>query len=341
MGCVPGRVFLALLVSSVAGGLIAGCEKTLVNVIPLVGLQIALTSDGCLVAPGQVTLLEAEEENLEACLTGPGGEPLTGRPVTWRSDNSDVALVTPTGTLRGVSPGVTAARVAVENLQASIPVTVLQGRTISLSPELLQLQGPSGEAPLEAQVQVENAGNGTLSGLSASVEIEGGEATDWLIASLQGTSAPTTLLVQVLLADLSPSFYRGTVRVADPLALNSPQTVEVEVQVGEPLPKIGLDLTAVQFVAPSGAFQPAIQEVSVENVGGGVLGGLAANVTYLSGGAVGWLSVVFAAGEAPTTLELSANARFLAPGTYVADVEVTSTTAPGASGTVRVTFAVQ
>ena len=129
--------------------------------------------------------------------------------------------------------------------------------------------------------------------------------------------------------------------VTGPTALNGSQAVQVELEVGEPLPIIDLSPTSVLLVAPAGAFQPAIQEVAVENVGGGTLDGLGVGVTYVSGGEEGWLSTMFVDSSAPTTFDISALARFLAPGTYIADVLVTAASAPSASATVRVTFTVQ
>jgi hypothetical protein len=40
-------------------------------------------------------------------------------------------------------------------------------------------------------------------------------------------------------------------------------------------------------------------------------------------------------------MTLTASAEFLPAGTYIADVDVTADSAPGAVGTVRVTFVVQ
>jgi hypothetical protein len=240
-----------------------------------------------------------------------------------------------------VLPGLTVVRAEAEGLRASVAVAVLQGPTIALSAQLLQLAGPSGEPPLEVVVEVGNVGNGSLSGLVASVQTDVGGGEGWLVSALQGEAAPTTLSIQVLLEDLSPGLYTGRVAVADPAASNSPQTIEVEVSVEDPLPRIDLSPTVAFLSAASGTVQPAILDVSVDNGGGGVLEGLMTSVTYVSGGSPGWLSTSFAGAQVPTTLEISANGRFLAPGTYVADVLVTATSAPAAAATVRVTFTVR
>lgn len=337
-----GRVFLTLFAPLTLTALAMGCESRLISVIPPSNLQIcAASTSPCPPPPSQVTLLEGEEEALRARLTGPDGELLSGRPVSWSSDDLGVAAVTPQGLLRGVLPGLTVVRAEAEGLRASVAVAVLQGPTIALSAQLLQLAGPSGEPPLEVVVEVGNVGNGSLSGLVASVQTDVGGGEGWLVSALQGEAAPTTLSIQVLLEDLSPGLYTGRVAVADPAASNSPQTIEVEVSVEDPLPRIDLSPTVAFLSAASGTVQPAILDVSVDNGGGGVLEGLMTSVTYVSGGSPGWLSTSFAGAQVPTTLEISANGRFLAPGTYVADVLVTATSAPAAAATVRVTFTVR
>ena len=263
-------MFFALLVITLSAVVFVGCEKTIVNVIPLANVQVCPPAEGAVPCPEQVTLLEEESVSLEARLTGPDGEVLSGRQVTWRTDEPGVATINSTGTLQAVSPGATFAHAQVETLAAAMPVMVLKGPTIALSSQLLQLQGPSGEeTPLEIVILVENSGNGDLPGLSVSVAMDGGEEEDWLAATLQSDTAPTTLIVQAFLQDLESGLYGGTLTIVGPTALNSPQTVRVELQVGDELPKIQLDPPAVQFVAPSGAFQPAIQDVSVEDIGGG------------------------------------------------------------------------
>ena len=292
-----------------------------------------------------MTLLEGAEETLSARLLGPNGELLSGRPVSWSSDSPGVADVTPTGTLRGVSPGMTVVPAQVAGLSASTAVVVLQGPTIALSSQLLQLGGPSGEAPLEQVIDVDKSGNGSLVGLGVSVEIDNGGAGAWLVATLESASPPINVaaqvIVQVILEDLLPGFYTGRVIVRDPAALNSSQTIEIELSVGEPLPRIDLRPTVSFLSAASGTVQPATQDVSVENGGGGVLDGLMTDITYISGGLEGWLTASFTGAQAPTTLEIVANGRFLPPGTYVANIEVTATSVPGAGTTVRVTFTVQ
>jgi hypothetical protein len=310
---------------------LGGCEVTVVDTIPLADLDVL---------PSQVTLLEGETRTLQVQLSGPDGEVLSGRPIDWSVEDPDVALISPQGVLSAVAEGTTTVEVAVEELSVVVPVTVLRGPTIGLAPASFTLSAPSGQSQaILRQVAVTNLGNGNLSALTRTVVRDDAPTIAWLEGTLDGTSAPTTLRIQVSVTNLAPGTYRGRVRVSDPLGRNSPQAAEVTVQVGEALPVIRLDPAAVQFAAPPGTREPASQEVTVENAGGGTLQGLVANIRSIQG-PLGWLTADFTGASAPTTMTLEASAEFLVEGTYIADVDVTAASAPGITGTIRVTFVV-
>ncbi len=104
---------------------------------------------------------------------------------------------------------------------------------LDLDPVSLQwhvLEGDAGDPPTRT-VAVENRGSGTLRGLSAWISHPQGEPTGWLNVSLGRETAPTNLTVGLAARSLVPGIYRGTVVVASPDAVNSPQPVTVELQV--------------------------------------------------------------------------------------------------------------
>jgi len=306
-----------------------GCEDISVNVIPAVGLQLS---------PASVSVMEGEELPLSATPVGPAGEALAGRTVVWSSDDTSVASVTTAGLLRGESPGVVTVRARVDDLEATAPVTVVRGPTIGLPGTTIQWTGFAGQAsPLVEEFALVNDGAGTLAGLEVQVSHEGPETVEWLTASLGSGSAPTTLQVQAALSTLTPGTYRGTVSVGSAVARNSPRILDVVVTVLEPLPAVGIGATSVSFTSPPGAREPASQSVPVVNMGGGILEPLVVSVTYLTGDG-GWLSARLEDSMAPTELTLEASALMLGPGTYRAEVEVSSTSAPGGSATLEVEF---
>jgi hypothetical protein len=312
--------------------LLTACEVMVVDTVPLADLEVL---------PSQVTFLEGESRTLQARLTGPDGEVLGGRSIDWRVEDPGVALVTPHGVLSALAEGATTVLVEVEDLAVSVPVTVLRGPTLGLAPASFTVGAPSGQVqPIERLATVTNQGNGNLSALTAAVQRDDAPSVAWLQGTLDATSAPTTLRVRVLVTNLAPGTYRGRVRVSDPAARNVAQVVEVTAQVGEALPVIRLTPSSVQMAAAPGTQEPASQEVEVVNAGGGTLQGLTANVRPVEG-SLGWLVPTFVGPSAPTTMILTASARFLPAGTYIADVDVTATSAPGIVGTVRVTFDVE
>jgi hypothetical protein len=104
-------------------------------------------------------------------------------------------------------------------------------------------------------------------------------------------------------------------------------------------PAIGLNPTAVPFVATAGGSSPAPQTVSVTNVGIGVLNGLSTSIAY-GVGASGWLTAGLSGTTAPATLTLTPTLGSLAPSTYTATVTVSSSLGGVASQAVNVTFQV-
>ena len=95
-----------------------------------------------------------------------------------------------------------------------------------------------GQIGVTQSIAVSNAGDGTLA-LSASANVP------WIVASI--TTAPS---VQMGLntASLARGKYTGIVTVTDPNAIDSPQTISVTIQVGDPVPD-ALDL----YLPPGGS----------------------------------------------------------------------------------------
>lgn len=314
------------------GGLVAlaGCEEVTVITVEAASVEVS---------PEDVTVFQTQEEAVTAIVRSSAGAILSGRSLSWSIDDPEVAVVSAVGVLRGEQPGTTTVRVRTEGLEGTAPVTVLLQPEIDLSRTEVELRGVVGEGDPPAQeVEISNAGEGMLSGLSLSIEGDGDDV-DWLSASLAAPVAPTTLVLSAATGSRPPGTYEGTVFVASPEAHNSPQEVQVTLQLDEPSPIIVLDPPSVSFGTISGSFEPATQSVAVTNGGGGTLRELSASVGY-SAEPRGWLSARLQSGRAPTVLELEASARNLAPGTYRAEVEVSSPRVPGGSRTVEVIFQV-
>jgi hypothetical protein len=309
---------------------LAGCEEVSVNVVEPASVEIS---------PNDVMVFEGEEEEVSAIVRSSGGEILTGRSIQWTIDDAEVAVVSSAGVVRGEEPGTTTIRARAGSVEGTAPVTVLVRRTIGLSRSEVEFHGVSGEGnPPDEEVDVVNEGGGTLSGLSLTVETEGNGA-GWLSASLGSSMAPTTLTISASVGSRPAGVYQGTVRVSSPEAHNSPQEVQVTLEVEEPPPIIDVDPPSVSFSSVARSHEPATQDVVVTNGGGGTLSGLSVAIQYADG-PTGWLSAELTSSTAPTVLGLVASARELTTGTYRAEVELSSPLVPGGSATIDVVLQV-
>ncbi len=104
---------------------------------------------------------------------------------------------------------------------------------------------------------------------------------------------------------------------------------------GSAPPAVALAASSWHFTAVRGGGPPAGQAVGIA-ASSGIIGGLAASVSYLSGS--GWLAVAVHPTSTPATLTLQVTTANLAPGTYQATVTVAGTGA--APATISVSYQV-
>jgi subtilase family serine protease len=141
------------------------------------------------------------------------------------------------------------------------PRIVLSQSSVSFSVE----QGTAAPAP--ATVSISNGGEGTLSGVSASVTY-GTAATGWLASGLSGSTAPSTLTLSISNTNVTPGNHSATVTISGAGASNSPQTIQVSFTVSAP-PQQYPDLVVTEVTAPStGTLGDSIQmSAKVKNQG--------------------------------------------------------------------------
>jgi hypothetical protein len=108
--------------------------------------------------------------------------------------------------------------------------------------------------------------------------------------------------------------------------------------VGSTTPTISLSPTSLSFSATAGGSNPASQNVTVSNSGGGTLASPTTTISYGSGS--GWLTVTTQGSSAPFTLLTQPATGSLAAGTYTATVSVASSGASNTPQTYSVTFTV-
>lgn len=76
-------------------------------------------------SPGTLTIVVGTTATISATTLGPRGQSLTGRPVTWSSDQPTIASVSASGVVSGVAPGSALVRATSEGKAATTSVTVL------------------------------------------------------------------------------------------------------------------------------------------------------------------------------------------------------------------------
>ncbi len=164
----------------------------------------------------------------------------------------------------------------------NVTLTVNATPTIGLSSTSFTFNAPEGGAPpATQQVTVSNAGTGTLNWV-------GTPSDTWLSISASagglsgGASEPATITVNQ--GVLAAGTYNGTITIAASGASNTPQTINVTLNVLN-TPAIGLSPGNLVFSAFVGGSAPASQTVTLTNTGTGTL-----NWTATPGAA--WISIV-------------------------------------------------
>lgn len=322
-----------LLVGAFA--LSVACDST--NVIPIEVTTVE-------VAPPMDTMLAGESRVFEAIPRGPEGDVLSGRFVTWTSSTPGVATVSSGGDVEARGEGETTITATIEGITASSDLTVLRGPEIRLNPSVVGISAFAGDDDIPPEtVAVENASpNGDVEGLEMFIEYVDGGSTGWLASStLEGTAAPTELTVQANASGMGEGEYTAEIRVHSTTAANSPQSLEVRLNLGQPRPRINLSQTQADFGSVSRRFFSPVSfpPIDVQNTGGGDLTDLDTNIVYETG-PDGWLTATLDSSQAPTRLRLSAWVYLRPAGTYEARVEIESDQAINAPQSVFVTITV-
>jgi len=197
--------------------------------------------------------------------------------------------------------------------------------TFAVAPASLSFSAAAGASAVAPQlVAVMSAVSGLAWAASTSAP--------WLsVAPARGT-APGLISVGVVVSNLSPGAYRGTVTVQAPLAANPIQTIAVELTVltpGDAKPTV--DSPSLTFETTAAVGNPPAKTLRISNAGSGSLQWTARPQT-LSGG--NWLSLSStsgtAAAAAPAAIYVSARAAGLSPGVYsgLITIESPSSTQP-------------
>jgi uncharacterized protein YjdB len=135
------------------------------------------------------------------------------------------ATVTVRSTVEGIAPKSLAVTFTVGGSQ---PVMALSATTASFA-------ATTGAAnPTPATISITNNGTGTLSGLTAEVAYPTGDATGWLGATFNTTTAPATLTLSPNIAGVAAGTHAATVTIASTASGVPPRAVSVTLVLTNP-----------------------------------------------------------------------------------------------------------
>ncbi|MEP6834437.1 MAG: carboxypeptidase regulatory-like domain-containing protein [Gemmatimonas sp.] len=295
--------------------------------------QVAVTSATQTVAVPSVELFEVATVTIDTAGTGglePGdtktliavakdrsGVVVPGRSPAWSLVSGGVT-VTPAGSLSVVSEGAATVRI------------VLGGRTSDLTFTVRPVSVASIDiAPVDTSIGIGGTFTYRVTPRSAA-----GAALTGRTVTLGTSSAAIATIVGNVATGISAGLATITATSTQGRAgATIAKTTTLRVQS---VPVVRVDRNAVSFDLPPGGTGIATSVVVTTDTGR-TLRGLVSSVTYTPNVAP-WLTQSLVANTTPTTLTLRAAAGALDTGTYVADVNLSSTIDPSVPATVRVTL---
>jgi len=200
----------------------------------------------------------------------------------------------------------------------NILVTGTASSTSSFSPSVSTLNFQAflnGSNPSPQNVQVSSIGAGQVAWTAR------GSAA-WLAVSPAGGVTPGTLHVSVNTSGLTAGSYTGTITFSSFGALNSPQTLTVNLSEAPPPPSLVTAPATLTFSGAQGGNSPAAQTLSIQNGGAGQFNWTAASDSS-------WLTLSSPSGTTPVSLQVNVSMGTLAAGSYLGNITIT---APGVAG---------
>jgi hypothetical protein len=198
---------------------------------------------------------------------------------------------------------------------------------IGLSNASLTLGSLPGGTSDSHAVTISNTGSRTFAYTAQS-------SASWLTATAGTGATPDTLIVTANPSGLSNGTYTGSIQIISPGVSNSPQVINVTFSVQEPT--LTVSANSLSFNGQVGTANPAAQDITISNAGGGILSWTASSsVSWLTLGATSGGTVI----GSPRALSITPNIAGMQPGTYTGVITVASSNAvSGSPQTINVTL---
>lgn len=153
----------------------------------------------------------------------------------------------------------------------------------------------------------------------------------WLSVSAGNGVTPVTLQVSANTAGLAGGTYNGTIRLTSLSAPNSPQNINVTLNVVVPPPAILPSPSALSFSGLVGQASPPTQALAIQNAGVG-------SFNWTATTDAPWLAISAGSGATPASINVSVNSTGLGAGTYTGHVTITAAGIPNSPLSVPVSF---
>jgi hypothetical protein len=291
------------------------------------------------VQPSSVTVLEGETQQFTAQAKDAQGRNLPSEAVIWSSDAPTVFSIDAKGNGQALTVGQATVWATLDGTRGSGSIRVDPRPSIVVDADSLLFFGDiDGTPPDPRIIHITNGGGGRIGGLSVSPEYSATGMTGWLSLALNGTTAPSSLTVSILLRSLKEGSHEATIVLSSIDAQNSPVRIPVQAVLKLSQPVISLTPTQLEFTAEVGGATPVPQTVQVTNGGGSVLSDLEISTWYV--GAGGWLSASLTTDIAPAELLAQVDPAGLSPGLYSGEIQVRSARAMNSPQTVAVTLSI-
>ncbi|MDQ6611426.1 MAG: carboxypeptidase regulatory-like domain-containing protein [Gemmatimonadota bacterium] len=275
------------------------------------------------IVPGTLFGFEpGDTKTLTATGVNRAGATVAARTVTWDLVSGGVTI-SAAGVLTAVTPGAARVRATVGGRSAELAFTVsaTSAAAITLAP-LDTLISIGGTAPI--RIRATSTAGDVLNGLTFTAT-----SSNPAVATISANNVVTGV-----------SIGTTTITISSPNGRNgSTVTASTTVRVQAPPPILVNSATLVLDDLVAGTVGSAVS-VAVTTTSGNRIAGLQAAVTYTPAVATGWLFAVVDPNVTPSLLTVQASAGTLAPGSYAADVRITSATDPHIPATVHVTMTV-
>ena len=275
------------------------------------------------IAPATLVGFEpGDTKTLTATAVDRTGATVAARTVTWQVVSGGVT-VSAAGLVTAVTPGPARVRVTVGGRTSDLSFNVGTSTVaaITLAP-LDTLIFVGGTAPL--RVKATSSAGDVLTGLTFTAT-----SSNPAIATVNANIVVTGVTVGTTTITVS------SVNGRNGATVTGSTTVRVQ-----GLPPILVDRATVVLDTLSPNTTGAATTVAITTTAGGKIAGLQAAVTYTPTVTTPWLTATINPAATPATLTLQASSGALAPGTYAADVRISSATDPHVPATVRVTLIV-